>query len=153
MRITWEELSLYILWHVGEARPIDQATVLPMQKCMNVMHALHACTGSADKHLKPSSDWLRKSAAGGAGYGAAAAGAGGEGAVPDGYEFGVDPNLDPELAMALRVSMQEERSRQEAAAASSDAAQPAAAEGAHVPAQRLVASNIPLSKNCACFSS
>ncbi|CAK0755276.1 hypothetical protein CVIRNUC_002362 [Coccomyxa viridis] len=65
---------------------------------------------------------------GGAGYGAAAAGAGGEGTVPDGYEFGVDPNLDPELAMALRVSMQEERSRQEAAAASSDAAQPAAAE-------------------------
>eukprot|EP00816_Leptocylindrus_hargravesii_P004884 CAMPEP_0196802806 /NCGR_PEP_ID=MMETSP1362-20130617/2363_1 /TAXON_ID=163516 /ORGANISM="Leptocylindrus danicus, Strain CCMP1856" /LENGTH=428 /DNA_ID=CAMNT_0042174207 /DNA_START=40 /DNA_END=1326 /DNA_ORIENTATION=+ len=41
-------------------------------------------------------------------------------------EFGgVDPNMDPELAMALRVSMEEERARQEraaaAAAASSDA--------------------------------
>jgi 26S proteasome regulatory subunit N10 len=35
-------------------------------------------------------------------------------------EFGgVDPNLDPELAMALRVSMEEERARQEAAAAAS----------------------------------
>lgn len=31
-------------------------------------------------------------------------------------EFGVDPNLDPELALALRVSMEEERARQEAAA-------------------------------------
>lgn len=29
---------------------------------------------------------------------------------------GVDPNMDPELAMALRVSMEEERARQEAAA-------------------------------------
>ncbi|KAI3462353.1 hypothetical protein Pfo_019016 [Paulownia fortunei] len=33
-----------------------------------------------------------------------------------GLEFGVDPNLDPELALALRVSMEEERARQEAAA-------------------------------------
>ncbi|TKY55924.1 26S proteasome non-ATPase regulatory subunit 4-like [Spatholobus suberectus] len=40
-----------------------------------------------------------------------------------GFEFGVDPNLDPELALALRVSMEEERARQEAAAkkASEDA--------------------------------
>ncbi|KAI6105084.1 hypothetical protein EDD17DRAFT_1881050 [Pisolithus thermaeus] len=30
------------------------------------------------------------------------------------YEFGVDPNLDPELAMALRMSMEEERARQAA---------------------------------------
>jgi len=28
----------------------------------------------------------------------------------------VDPNIDPELALALRVSMEEERARQEAAA-------------------------------------
>lgn len=33
-----------------------------------------------------------------------------------GFEFDVDPNLDPELALALRVSMEEERARQEAAA-------------------------------------
>lgn len=30
------------------------------------------------------------------------------------FEFGVDPNLDPELALALRISMEEERARQEA---------------------------------------
>ncbi|KAI6033783.1 hypothetical protein BKA83DRAFT_686228 [Pisolithus microcarpus] len=30
------------------------------------------------------------------------------------FEFGVDPNLDPELAMALRMSMEEERARQAA---------------------------------------
>ncbi|XP_010531540.1 PREDICTED: 26S proteasome non-ATPase regulatory subunit 4 homolog [Tarenaya hassleriana] len=41
---------------------------------------------------------------------AAAAAAGGD------FDFGVDPNLDPELALALRVSMEEERARQEAAA-------------------------------------
>nr|KYP55024.1 26S proteasome non-ATPase regulatory subunit 4 [Cajanus cajan] len=39
----------------------------------------------------------------------------GDGGV-SGFEFGVDPNLDPELALALRVSMEEERARQEAAA-------------------------------------
>eukprot|EP01018_Ginkgo_biloba_P001326 Gb_35250 [translate_table: standard] len=33
-----------------------------------------------------------------------------------GFDFGVDPNLDPKLALALRVSMEEERARQEAAA-------------------------------------
>ncbi|KAI7848465.1 hypothetical protein BDC45DRAFT_523263 [Circinella umbellata] len=35
----------------------------------------------------------------------------------DSYEFGVDPNLDPELALALRISMEEEKARQEAEAA------------------------------------
>ena len=49
---------------------------------------------------------------GSSGYG----GAPGMGADNDGYEFGVDPNLDPELALALRVSMEEERARQNAAA-------------------------------------
>lgn len=34
----------------------------------------------------------------------------------EGLEFGVDPNLDPELALALRVSMEEERARQQRAA-------------------------------------
>jgi len=39
----------------------------------------------------------------------------GSGAVPTGmgFEFGVDPSEDPELALALRVSMEEQRSRQE----------------------------------------
>ncbi len=31
--------------------------------------------------------------------------------------FGIDPNLDPELALALRVSLEEERARQEQAQA------------------------------------
>ena len=31
-----------------------------------------------------------------------------------GYDFDVDPNIDPELALALRVFMEEERARQEA---------------------------------------
>ncbi|KPJ02622.1 PREDICTED: 26S proteasome non-ATPase regulatory subunit 4 [Papilio xuthus] len=43
---------------------------------------------------------------------------GGDGAGPSGsglspFEFGVDPNEDPELALALRVSMEEQRQRQE----------------------------------------
>lgn len=37
----------------------------------------------------------------------------GTGAVQGGFEFGVDPNDDPELALALRVSMEEQRARQE----------------------------------------
>lgn len=50
--------------------------------------------------------------------------AGEDGAPPGfatgaGFEFGVDPNLDPELALALRISLEEERARQEAAAKAS----------------------------------
>ena len=40
-------------------------------------------------------------------------GAGGGGAG-GGFDFGIDANDDPELALALRVSMEEQRSRQEA---------------------------------------
>ena len=47
--------------------------------------------------------------AGGAPGATAGGGAGGGGADDFG---GVDPNMDPELAMALRVSMEEERQRQ-----------------------------------------
>jgi len=47
----------------------------------------------------------------------------GDGPVPTGsgnnFEFGVDPSLDPELAMALRISMQEAQAREAAEAASS----------------------------------
>lgn len=45
---------------------------------------------------------------------------------------GVDPSMDPELAMALRVSMEEERARQEAAskATAEQEAAPAPAEEA-----------------------
>ncbi|GAB4815088.1 hypothetical protein N2152v2_002134 [Parachlorella kessleri] len=51
--------------------------------------------------------------------------------IVDGFDYGelgVDPNLDPELALALRVSMEEERARQAAAAAASQ--QAAGGEGA-----------------------
>jgi len=42
-------------------------------------------------------------------------GAGGVAATGGGgFEFGVDPNDDPELALALRVSMEEQRARQQA---------------------------------------
>ncbi|XP_072957367.1 26S proteasome non-ATPase regulatory subunit 4 homolog isoform X1 [Typha angustifolia] len=51
---------------------------------------------------------------GGSGFAAAAAAAAAGGMT--GFDFGVDPNIDPELALALRVSMEEERARQEAAA-------------------------------------
>lgn len=40
-------------------------------------------------------------------------GTGGAGLGGAGFEFGVDPNEDPELALALRVSMEEQRQRQE----------------------------------------
>ena len=48
-----------------------------------------------------------------------------------GFEFGVDPNEDPELALALRVSMEENRARQarEEAAAGSAATDVAVTEG------------------------
>ena len=51
---------------------------------------------------------------GGAG-GAAAGGSGGEGGDTGGnsFEFGVDPSVDPELALALRMSFEEEKARQE----------------------------------------
>lgn len=73
-------------------------------------------------------------------------GGGGEGGAGDGFtEFGIDPNMDPEFAWALRVSMEEERARQDAESKKTEAAgadgaktdatpaaadAPAAAEGA-----------------------
>jgi hypothetical protein len=45
----------------------------------------------------------------------------------EGMEGGVDANVDPELALVLRVSLEEERARQNAAAAATAAA--AAREG------------------------
>jgi 26S proteasome regulatory subunit N10 len=47
------------------------------------------------------------------------AGGGGMGGGADGgdggqaFEFGIDPSIDPELALALRMSMEEEKARQE----------------------------------------
>jgi 26S proteasome regulatory subunit N10 len=61
-------------------------------------------------------------------------GLGGAGLGGASFEFGVDPNEDPELALALRVSMEEQRHRQEAeqrrAQANSEADAPEALETA-----------------------
>ncbi|KAG8675231.1 proteasome regulatory particle base subunit rpn10 [Fusarium poae] len=43
-------------------------------------------------------------------------GAGGAGGGNDEFEFGFDPAMEPELALALRMSMEEEKARQEKAA-------------------------------------
>lgn len=40
-------------------------------------------------------------------------GEGGTGAGGDAFEFGIDPSIDPELALALRMSMEEEKARVE----------------------------------------
>ncbi|KAG0372187.1 hypothetical protein BGX24_000592 [Mortierella sp. AD032] len=50
------------------------------------------------------------------------------------YEFGVDPNLDPELALALRISLEEERARQEAATGGAPKAEDGAAKAEGAPA-------------------
>ncbi len=49
---------------------------------------------------------------GGAG-GMGSAGEAGEAGGSGGFEFGVDPSMDPELALALRMSYEEEKARQE----------------------------------------
>ncbi|KAI9911329.1 hypothetical protein PsorP6_009620 [Peronosclerospora sorghi] len=72
------------------------------------------------------------------GAAAAAASSGGGGNDNFAEYGGVDPSMDPELALALRVSMEEERARQEAAQkraaeAEAAAAAPAAAAPAHEP--------------------
>ena len=47
-----------------------------------------------------------------------------------GFEFGVDPSTDPELALALRMSMEEEKARQDKATkAKEDAAKESNLEG------------------------
>ena len=44
-----------------------------------------------------------------------AMGGGGDTGDASGFEFGIDPSLDPELALALRMSMEEEKARVEKA--------------------------------------
>nr|POF12810.1 26s proteasome regulatory subunit rpn10 [Quercus suber] len=50
--------------------------------------------------------------ASGRGANGAGADADGDAGASEGFEFGVDPSLDPELALVLRMSMEEERERQ-----------------------------------------
>lgn len=78
-------------------------------------HLVHVPTGpNALSDVLISSPVFTADGEGGSGFAAAAAAAA-AGGVSD-FDFGVDPNIDPELALALRVSMEEERARQEAAA-------------------------------------
>jgi len=52
--------------------------------------------------------------------------------IVDGFDYGelgVDPNLDPELALALRVSIEEERARQASATAAAGGSRAVAGEG------------------------
>jgi len=50
----------------------------------------------------------------GAGAGGGAGGSGGDaGGASEDFPFGIDPSIDPELALALRMSMEEEKARQE----------------------------------------
>jgi len=77
---------------------------------------------------------------GGTGEAAAASGAGGA----NQFEFGVDPSLDPELAMALRMSMQEAQAREAAeAAAAVPPAETTTAPTIEVPAASPSAATAP----------
>lgn len=51
--------------------------------------------------------------AGGGGGGGASGEGGASGGGGNDFEFGVDPSVDPELALALRMSFEEEKARQE----------------------------------------
>jgi len=94
-------------------------------KAVNTSDESHLITVPAGPHIL--SDILLSSPiivgeGGGGGFGAAAAAsaaaaaaAAASGATGGEYDFGVDPSLDPELAMVLRISMEEERARQEEA--------------------------------------
>jgi len=94
-------------------------------KAVNTGDESHLITVPAGPHIL--SDILLSSPiivgeGGGGGFGAAAAAsaaaaaaAAASGSTGGEYDFGVDPNLDPELAMVLRISMEEERARQEEA--------------------------------------
>ncbi|KAJ0969951.1 hypothetical protein J5N97_022828 [Dioscorea zingiberensis] len=86
----------------------------------NTSHIVHVPPGpNALSDVLISTPIFTGDGEGGSGFAAAAAAA-----SAGGFDFGVDPNVDPELALALRVSMEEERARQEAAAkkAAEDAA-------------------------------
>lgn len=101
-------------------------------KAVNTAEESHLITVPAGPHIL--SDMLLSSPVivgegGGGGFGAAAAAsaaaAAASGAAGGEYDFGVDPSLDPELAMVLRLSMEEERARQEAAKKASEGGAPA----------------------------
>lgn len=54
----------------------------------------------------------------------------------EGFEFGIDPSTDPELALALRMSMEEEKARQESGKAGEPAKEPTLEDIAEEEAER-----------------
>lgn len=74
---------------------------------------------------------MQSGGGGGGGAGVAAAVSGGAaGGVS--HPGGIDPSMDPEMAMAIRMSMEEERQRQQRAAGETGGAAPAASESVAV---------------------
>lgn len=66
---------------------------------------------------------------------------GGDGGA--GFEFGINPQEDPELALALRISMEEERARQQAVEGGDPAAAPAGEAAAPTAAPATTATPAP----------
>ncbi|XP_077219851.1 regulatory particle non-ATPase 10 [Tasmannia lanceolata] len=106
-----------------DAKPEKLESLLSAVNNNDSSHIVHVPSGpNALSDVLISTPIFTGDGEGGSGFAAAAAAAAAGGV--SGFDFGVDPNLDPELALALRVSMEEERARQEAAAkkAAEDAA-------------------------------
>lgn len=102
---------------------VDAANGPSAEGVERTCHLVTIPAGVLPSDVLISSPVLRADGAGGGmGGGAAAAGAPPPGGADGFADFGgIDPNMDPELAMALRVSMEEERARQERAAAAAGA--------------------------------
>lgn len=103
---------------------VDAANGPSAEGVERTCHLVTIPAGVLPSDVLISSPVLRADGAGGGmGGGAAAAGAPPPGGADGFADFGgIDPNMDPELAMALRVSMEEERARQERAAPAAAAA-------------------------------
>ncbi|XP_057965060.1 26S proteasome non-ATPase regulatory subunit 4 homolog [Malania oleifera] len=98
-----------------DGKPEKLEALLTAVNNNDTSHIVHVPTGpNALSDVLISTPVFTGDGEGGSGFAAAAAAAAAGGV--SGFDFGVDPNLDPELALALRVSMEEERARQEAAA-------------------------------------
>ncbi|KAI6671516.1 26S proteasome non-ATPase regulatory subunit 4 homolog [Syzygium oleosum] len=98
-----------------EGKPEKLEALLAAVNNNDTSHIVHVPSGpNALSDVLISTPIFTGDGEGGSGFAAAAAAAAAGGV--SGFDLGVDPNLDPELALALRVSMEEERARQEAAA-------------------------------------
>lgn len=85
-------------------------------------HALHVAAGNTNlaDALMSSEIYIDRDSMAAAGSGSAAGGGGSGGADASEFPFGVDPARDPELVMALRLSMEDHRARQAAEVAANE---------------------------------